>query len=106
MSDGSVRNAYTLRLRNMQSRPRSMTVTIEGLPGAVMWTDSMDRAEANARQDFTVPADQLLSVRAYVVAPPESATGEIRFVLSANDSGNYSESDSADALFTGPGDGR
>ncbi len=105
MSDGSVRNAYTLRLRNMQSRPRSMTVTIEGLPGAVMWTDSMDRAEANARQDFTVPADQLLSVRAYVVAPPESATGEIRFVLSANDSLNESESDSADALFTGPGEG-
>ena len=31
MSDGSIRNAYTLKLRNMESRPRTMEVAIEGL---------------------------------------------------------------------------
>ncbi len=46
MSDGSIRNAYTLKLRNMESRPRGMEVSIEGLPGAVMWTDDMPREAA------------------------------------------------------------
>ena len=46
MSDGSVRNAYTLKLRNMESRPRPMRIALEGLPGAAMWTDEIDRKDA------------------------------------------------------------
>ncbi len=43
MSDGAVRNAYTLKLRNMQNRPRPMTVALQGLPGGTMWTDAIAR---------------------------------------------------------------
>ncbi|MEC7624057.1 MAG: cytochrome c oxidase accessory protein CcoG, partial [Pseudomonadota bacterium] len=48
MSDGSVRNSYTLKIRNMESRPRAMEIAVEGLPGALMWTDTINRDEASA----------------------------------------------------------
>jgi cytochrome c oxidase accessory protein FixG len=63
MSDGSVRNAYTVKLRNMESRPRQMEVAIEGLPGAVMWTDDMDRGDAKPALTIAVPPDTTQPVR-------------------------------------------
>ena len=102
MSDGSVRNAYTLRLRNMQSRPREMEVAIEGLPGAVMWSDTIDREDAAARQKFTVPADQLLTVRAYVMAPPGTETRDFAIALTSLQSPR--ETDRETVRFTGPGE--
>ena len=85
MSDGSVRNSYTLRLRNMQSRPRELEVVLAGLPGAVYWSDTIAREQAAARQVFSVPADALLTVRAYVIVPPGSAGGEISFTATGTD---------------------
>ena len=46
MSDGSVRNAFTVKLRNMQSRPRSMRISLEGLPGVGPATASAVAAAA------------------------------------------------------------
>ncbi|MEM6266381.1 MAG: cytochrome c oxidase accessory protein CcoG, partial [Pseudomonadota bacterium] len=59
MKDGSVRNAYTLRLRNMENRPREMEIALVGLPdGAVMWTDQIGRDNAASRQVLDVAADE------------------------------------------------
>ncbi|NCP11225.1 MAG: cytochrome c oxidase accessory protein CcoG, partial [Sphingomonadales bacterium] len=38
MSDGAVRNAYTIKLRNMENRPRRMDVALSGLTGGLIWT--------------------------------------------------------------------
>lgn len=74
MRDGSVRNNYTVKLRNMESRPRDMLVKLEGLPGGRMWTDAMP-AEAAARELLLrVPADQTQTVRVYIVAPRGTAS--------------------------------
>ena len=100
MSDGSIRNAYTLKLRNMTSQPRDMKVTLEGLPGAAFWTESMARADAAREQSFTVPADETRTVRAYVVAPSDTAQQEFSFVLTAG--GDRPETDSGEARFTAP----
>ena len=44
-------NAYTLRLRNMEARPRDMEVALTGLPeGAIMWTDAVARENAAPEQ--------------------------------------------------------
>ena len=60
MSDGSVRNAFTLKVRNMESRPRAMELTLAGVPGAVMWNDEESRRSA-ASQALTSGSQKLRS---------------------------------------------
>ena len=86
LSDGTVRNAWTLKLKNMERRPRPMTVRIDGLPGAVMWSDAMGREQAARALTMTVPADTVLPLRVYVAAPAATGEQEIAFTLVANDS--------------------
>ncbi len=85
LSQGEVRNAWTFKLKNMENRPRPMKVSIEGLPGAVMWTDSMPREKAARELSIAVPADTTLPVRAYVMVPAGSAGQDFAFVLAAQD---------------------
>jgi cytochrome c oxidase accessory protein FixG len=85
LSDGSVRNAWTLKLKNMEGRPRPMQVTLEGLPGAVMWTDTMGRDQAARSFTETVAADTIQPVRVYVAAPAGIHEGEVHFVMTAID---------------------
>ena len=101
MSDGSVRNSYTLKLRNMESRPREMEIAIEGLPGALMWTDTIGRDDAARTQVKTVPADQVLSVRAYVVAPEGTSTQDFSFSVTSRD--EQQETATTETRFDTPG---
>ncbi len=101
LSDGSIRNAYTLRLRNMESRPREMRIAIEDLPGAVMWSDTIAAEAAAPAQTFTVPADQTLTVRAYVSAPADTLAGDFAFTLTSLD--DQGESDRTETSFDAPG---
>ena len=101
MSDGSVRNSYTLKLRNMESRPREMEIAIEGLPGALMWTDTIGRDDPARTQIKTVPADQVLSVRAYVVAPQGTSTQDFSFSVTSRD--EQQETATTETRFDTPG---
>lgn len=102
MKDGSVRNAYTLRLRNMEARPRNMEVSLVGLPeGSVMWTDRIGRNVAAATQIISVAADQTRIVRAYVSVPAGTATDSFSFQLTSLD--EQRERDVEDTIFTLPG---
>jgi polyferredoxin len=102
LSDGSVRNSYTLKLRNMQSRPRDMEIAIEGLPGAVMWTDAIGRGDAAPTQRVTAPADLVRQVRAYVAVPPGAASQEFTFRVTSLD--EERESDTVTTRFDTPED--
>lgn len=86
LSDGAIRNAYTVKIRNMEARPRPMAVSVAGIDGASLWTDAMAREEAGPTVATTVPADSVARLRIYVAAP---ATGPQRadfdFVLRATD---------------------
>ena len=102
MKDGSVRNSYTLRLRNMEARPREMEIAIIGLPeGSLLWTDRIGRDEAAPRQVVTVPADETRIVRAYVVVPAGSNVENFAFELTSLD--EQREQDREETTFTGPG---
>ena len=103
LSDGSVRNSYTLRLRNMESRPRKLEVSIDGLPGAVMWTDGIQRKDAARFQNLLVSTDQVRAVRAYVMAPRGTTTTEISFRLTSLD--EQRETATVEARFDAPGGG-
>lgn len=85
MSDGSIRNAYTLKLRNMANRPRRMELALDGLPGAAVWTDRTAREGAGRTIALTVPADSTQTVRAYVVVPGSTAERSFAFILASLD---------------------
>jgi cytochrome c oxidase accessory protein FixG len=102
LSDGSVRNAYTVKLRNMESRPRAMRVVLSGVPGANMWTDDIPRDRAARAFERTVPADVTLPLRIYVAAPP--GTAEQHFTLAVTSLDAERERDESKVEFEAPGD--
>ena len=72
MSDGSIRNTYDVRLRNSQGEDRPFRLSIAGDPSLEI------QLEGVPDETVTVPANELLLQRVYVVAPPGSdpATSE------------------------------
>jgi len=72
LSDGSIRNAYDLRLRNMTGQDTRFSVMMVGPDGMTM---SMEGTEGPLVE---IPADQTLSKRVFVQAAPgsEAATEE------------------------------
>ncbi|HNN56769.1 MAG TPA: cytochrome c oxidase accessory protein CcoG, partial [Novosphingobium sp.] len=101
-SNGDIRNDYTVKLRNMEARPRPMEVTIEGLPGGVMWTDDLPRDKAARSLAVTVAADQVDPLRVYVVAPDGTAPQKFSFVLKAKDA--EGGGDVSEVRFDAPGE--
>jgi cytochrome c oxidase accessory protein FixG len=86
LSDGAVRNGYTVKLRNMEERPRAVAVTLEGLPGAVMWDETGSRATAAREVRANIPADELAKLRIFVAAPGGAEPHQdIAFVVRALD---------------------
>ena len=103
LSDGHVRNSFDVRIRNMENRPREMTLGLDGLDGAVMWSGSGNRDQALRSFTITVPPDQLLSTRVFVAAPFAGETSEdFGFTVSAGE-GEDAETAIEAARFTRPG---
>ena len=84
-SSGEIRNDYTVKLLNMQARPRDMQVRLEGLPGGKFWTNDIPRAQAARELTVKVPADRVEPLRVYVVAPDGTAAQGFLFQLKALD---------------------
>jgi len=99
-SSGEIRNDYTVKLLNMQSRPRQMQVSIDGLPGGKFWTSDMPREKAARELTLTVPADRVEPLRIYVVAPDGSKQQSFTFRLQAMD--GERETDTNEARFDSP----
>jgi cytochrome c oxidase accessory protein FixG len=76
LSDGSVRNSYTIKIRNMETRPRSVEIGLIGLDGGVIWRGEAGSRESAARTiRLTVPADQVARVPVFALLP---ASGPMR----------------------------
>jgi cytochrome c oxidase accessory protein FixG len=69
LSDGAIRNAYTVKLRNMETRPRAMEVSVIGLHSAQMWSATGSREQASAALRTTVPADSVAKLRVFLALP-------------------------------------
>ena len=63
LSDGGLRNGYTVKILNKAYEPRSFTIGVSGLPGATLSIVGHDK---RADPVVTVPPDELQSVRVYV----------------------------------------
>jgi cytochrome c oxidase accessory protein FixG len=83
LSDGTIRNGYTVKILNMKPEERRFLVSVEGLRGAAMTRAGSDDAPA-ADMELAVPSDDLRTVKIYVAASPEAIDGEeapVRFVV-------------------------
>lgn len=86
LSDGAVRNGYTVKIRNMEERPRDVEIAVAGLPGAVLWDGDGSRQDASQSVRLHVDADQVHPVELFVAAPadgPEHA--DVAFTVRALD---------------------
>lgn len=66
LSDGGVRNGYTVKVLNKRHDSVDVVFAVEGLPGARMAIVGQDEAAASAR----IPADNLREMRVLVTVPP------------------------------------
>ena len=99
MSDGSIRNAYDLRLRNKHGSDRPFRITVHGHPAMRI------ELEGSPYESVTVPADTTFLQRVYVSVPPSAdpaseARSDIRFWVADLVNGERVHKDS---VFNGAG---
>ncbi len=83
LSDGSVRNGYTIKILNMLPQPRTFILTLADFPNASMIMAGSD-TPASDRIVVDVEPDKLRSIRVYVRADADQPGGShrrFRFVV-------------------------
>lgn len=70
LSDGAVRNGYDVKILNMTPEPRTMKLSIEGLPGGQM---TLASSQNDPKQSIVldVEPDRVLPLRVYVRTDPK-----------------------------------
>lgn len=102
LSDGSVRNGYTVKLLNMIPEPRTITVSLEGLAGAIMSVSGIRQTD-DLNVDVPVEPDRLTALKVFVRQPADLIHAErqtFRFVVEDKAGG---ESNTYTATFNAPG---
>ena len=101
LSDGSIRNGYTVKLLNMIPEPRTIRLSVSGLPGATLTVAEMPEASGRS-VDVAVEPDKLKSLHVFVSQHPQFVQkGQTRFHMQASDQQSF-EVDHYDATFDVP----
>lgn len=100
-SDGSIRNGYTVRLLNMIAQPRTITLSLDGLPDAVMKVNGLSD-EAARSFDIKVKPDEVTSLKLFVTMPAGDEKRATDFNFIAADAEN-AETAHYTAVFNAPG---
>jgi cytochrome c oxidase accessory protein FixG len=100
LSDGSVRNGYTVKVLNKVHEDRQFRLAVAGLAGAAVQVIGQRDAAAPT---LDVPADSLRSFRLFVTAPRASvAGGSAPLVVTLTDTSDGTEA-ATGTVFRGPG---
>jgi cytochrome c oxidase accessory protein FixG len=99
LSDGDVRNGYTVKILNMVAEPRRFRLTAEGLDGATLAVAGRD-AEGVAFAEVEVSPDDVNALRVLITAPDDGPRREFDFRL--EEIGGLGEVDVVRATFHGP----
>ena len=85
LSDGSIRNGYTIKVLNMMPEPRTIRLSLEGLPGGLM-TVSNKTDEPVSELLIDAQPDKLETVKVFVRVEPADLTAKtIDFTFIAQD---------------------
>ncbi|MBL0000715.1 MAG: cytochrome c oxidase accessory protein CcoG [Sphingomonadales bacterium] len=101
LSDGAIRNNYTVKIRNMEARPRKVMLRVSGLEDARMWTQDGGRATASHEVEVSVEPDSVMKVRLFVAAPRNGPERQ-PFEISAQAAGANEKGDSDATQFERP----
>jgi len=102
LSDGSIRNGYTVKALNMIAEPRRFRLSLEGLDGGALSVAGSDDAPARATE-FEVGPDVVRSLRVFVTAPADGDRREFAFRMEEVTAGGATgESDRVETAFHGP----
>ena len=102
LSDGGLRNGYTIKVINKRHGEREMTLGVSGIEGIearILGEEGLPR--------FTAAADDVVSLRVYVTVPAQVAQSltrdsyDIRFTMTDDNSGDVV---THDAVFRAPGE--
>ncbi|MCC0028955.1 MAG: cytochrome c oxidase accessory protein CcoG [Brucellaceae bacterium] len=101
LSDGSIRNGYTVKILNMIPEPRVIFLSLDGLPGGTMAINEVDQPIGVS---FAIPVDpdKLRQLKVYVAqdkAYAEPGSHPFRFIVEDKSSG---ERDVYNAVFEAP----
>jgi|TARA_R100000501_G_scaffold12618_1_gene23230 cytochrome c oxidase accessory protein FixG len=101
LADGTVRNDFTIKISNMQTRPRKMEVGLVGLEDGVFWQRGGSRQLAGRILTADVPADSVKALNVFVAGTsPEQGRQDFAFSVRALDS--EGGADSVQVHFSGP----
>ncbi len=100
LSDGSLRNGYTLKVINKLPVERHFTVTPGGLAGLTIAGVGQDHGGQSL--EVVVPPDDLASVKVYLTAPAEAATSASQPVTFHLESLEGDGSETVESSFRGP----
>ncbi|MEX2643418.1 MAG: FixG Ig-like domain-containing protein [Acetobacterales bacterium] len=101
LSDGSVRNAYTVKILNPLRESRDFVLTVEGLPGARLRAVGQE-GEGDSLH-FVAPPDAVATQRVFVRRPPEAIGGETtEFTFVLQEQGGTGEAGQAATVFRAP----
>ncbi len=100
-SDGSIRNGYTVRLLNMIPEPRTIMLSLDGVPDATMKIIGVSDVPG---REFAIEAapDKAMALKVYVTLPRDQAKTETSFHFIAEDRSSH-ERNSYSANFFVPG---
>jgi cytochrome c oxidase accessory protein FixG len=102
LSDGSIRNGFTLKILNMTPEARTFEVALEGLPGAKMWLAGSEDEPADALAVEADP-DKVREAKVFVAQPTDAVVpGITSFAVTVRDLAG-SETGRAAADFYAPG---
>ncbi|MEO1745417.1 MAG: cytochrome c oxidase accessory protein CcoG [Pseudomonadota bacterium] len=102
MSDGSMRNGYTVKILNMIPEPRTIRLSINGLPGGRMQVNGIEQEHESFLVDVPVEPDKVRALRVFIHQPPELVMpGATPFTITAEDKQSF-EIDVYNATFATP----
>ncbi len=79
LKDGSIRNAYTLRIANKRSEERPVAITLDA-PMGTTWEVVGAQQTADWRPIVVVPPDSTLDVKLFVTMPQPQAKGPSQMI--------------------------
>ena len=86
LSDGSIRNGYTIKILNMTPAAHTVRLSLDGLAGAML-TDAETATQPVSTLSFELEPDKVLETKVFVRLPPETATTKTFSFLVTSDDG-------------------
>ncbi len=102
LSDGDVRNGYTLKILNKRREALAYRLTLTGIPGATLVVQDVGQAPGEQGVAVNAAPDTVEPYRVFVIAPKGSLKSDstpIHFVLTEEASGTTAK---YDGVFLGP----